>query len=48
MDNGIHPTLVTLFAILVLVGGIWFQWCAPCSFHGGTSLKDMPGRCLPR
>ncbi len=49
MNKGIWQLILFIlgFAFL-LFAGVYFQFCAPCSWHGGTAVKDLPARCLPQ
>lgn len=37
---------IVVIMVLVVAAGVWMQFFAPCSWHAGTSVKDLPSRCL--
>lgn len=37
-----------LFILLTCGALVWYQYCAPCSWHAGTPASELPSRCVPR
>ena len=38
--------LTAAIFVVVIVGALWLQLAAPCSWHAWSSAKDVPARCL--